>query len=150
MANFQKISTCLWFNNQAKEAAEFYCSLFDNSRTSSISEMVVEFELAGTKFMALNGGPKFQFTEASSMFVLCDDQAEVDRLWNALTSEGGEESRCGWCKDKYGLSWQVIPKRFTELISIGTPSQNQRVFQAMLPMNKLIIEDFEKAFNEES
>jgi len=148
MGKFQKITTCLWYDNQANEAAAFYCSLFPNSRVTSSSAMIVEFELEGTKFMAMNGGPKYQLSEASSLFVLCDDQEEVDRLWEILTSDGGEESRCGWCKDKFGLSWQIIPKRFTEMIQTGTSEQKQRVFQAMMPMNKLIVDEFEKAFNQ--
>ena len=146
MATFQKITPSLWFDNQAREAAEFYCSLFDSARVTSVSEMVVEFELEGLSFIGLNGGPKFNFTEAVSFLVYCDDQAEVDRLWHALTSNGGEESMCGWCKDKYGLSWQVVPKRFLEMMKTGTPEQCQRVMQAMMPMRKLIVEDFENAF----
>ena len=143
---FQKITPYLWFDNQAREAAEFYCSLFENSKIHSDSGMVVEFELAGTNFIALNGGPKYTFTEAVSFYVLCDDQDEVDRLWDQLTADGGSESRCSWCKDKYGLSWQIVPTRFIELMKTGTPEQTQRVIAVMLQMNKLIIADFERAF----
>jgi predicted 3-demethylubiquinone-9 3-methyltransferase (glyoxalase superfamily) len=105
--------------------------------------MVVEFELEGLQFMALNGGPRYKFTEAASFLVLCENQQEVDHFWNALTSDGGEESMCGWCKDRFGLSWQIIPRRFMEIMKTGTPEQVQRVMKVMMPMRKLIIEDFE-------
>ena len=142
----QKITPYLWFDNQAKEAAAFYCSLFQNSRITSSSDMIVEFQLDGLQFIALNGGPKFKFTEAISLFVLCEDQEEVDELWNALTSDGGEEGRCSWCKDKYGLSWQIVPKRFMDMMRTGTPEQVKSVMEVMMPMNKMIIAEFEKAF----
>ena len=144
---FQKITPYLWFDNQAKEASEFYCSIFDNSEITSDGGMVVEFVLDGTNFIALNGGPQFKFNEAVSFFVLCDDQEEIDRLWNQLTSDGGSEGRCSWCKDKYGVSWQIVPKRFIEMMRTGTPEQTQILIGAMMNMNKMIIEDFEKAFN---
>src|SRR5262245_50814472 len=111
----QKISTFLWFDNQAKEAAEFYCSLFNNSKVLSVSPMVVEFQLEGLKYYGLNGGPQFKFNEAVSLFVDCENQEEVDRLWNVLTAKGGEESMCGWLKDRYGLWWQIIPRQLMEL-----------------------------------
>ena len=142
------IKPCLWFDNQAKEAAAFYCSVFPNSRIISSSDILVEFELNGMAFTGLNGGPRFNFTEAVSFQILCDDQKEVDHFWDAFTTDGGEESMCSWCKDKYGLSWQVIPKRFIEMMSTGTPEQVQRVTQAMLQMKKLIVADFEKVFNQ--
>lgn len=145
---FQKITPYLWFDNQAKEAAEFYCSIFDNSKVTSDGGAIIEFELDGTNFIALNGGPEFKFNEAVSFYVLCDDQEEVDRLWNRLTSNGGSEGNCSWCKDKYGVSWQIVPKRFIEMMKTGTPEQMQRVIGAMMKMNKMIIKDFEKAFNE--
>ena len=141
------IIPCLWYDNKAKEAAVFYCSLFKNSKIKSSSDLVVEFELDGHPFIGLNGGPKFNFTEAVSFQVLCENQEEVDFYWEAFTSDGGKESMCSWCKDKYGLSWQIIPKRFLELMSTGTVDQVQRVTQAMLKMRKLIISDLEKAFN---
>jgi predicted 3-demethylubiquinone-9 3-methyltransferase (glyoxalase superfamily) len=146
---FQKITPYLWFNNQAEEAAKFYCSIFDNSKINSVGGLVVDFELDGTNFIALNGGPQYQFNEAVSFYVLCENQEEVDRLWNKLTSDGGSEGRCSWCKDKYGVSWQVVPERFIEMIKTGTPEQSQRVMSAMMKMNKMIIEDFEAAFKEE-
>lgn len=140
------ITPCLWFDNQAKEAAAFYCSVFHNASIKSSSELMVSFELEGTSFVALNGGPKFKFTEAISFQLLCEDQREVDYYWDALTSNGGKESMCSWCKDQFGLSWQVIPKRFVELMSTGTTEQVQRVTQAMLKMSKLIVADLEKAY----
>jgi predicted 3-demethylubiquinone-9 3-methyltransferase (glyoxalase superfamily) len=142
----QKITPYLWFNNNAKEAASFYCSLFKDSKINSSSAMIIEFQLAGQQFMALNGGPKFKFTEAISLFILCDDQKEVDHFWDAFTQNGGEEGMCGWCKDKYGLSWQVVPKRFIEMMKTGTAAQTAAVMKAMMPMHKMIIEEFEKAF----
>lgn len=145
---FQKITPYLWFNNQAKEAAEFYCSIFDNSKVISDSEIIVEFELDGTNFIALNGGPQFKFNEAVSFYVLCDDQEEVDRFWHAITSNGGSEGNCSWCKDKYGVSWQIVPKAFIEMMKTGTPEQTQRVIGVMMKMRKMIIKDFEEAFKE--
>lgn len=139
----------MWFENQAKEAAEFYCSLFNNSRITSAGDMLVEFVLDGTNFIALNGGPQFKFSEAISFFVLCDDQEEVDRLWNKLSTDGGKAGRCSWCTDKFGVSWQIVPKRFTEMMKTGTPEQTHRLMTAMMKMNKMIIEDLEKAFNNE-
>jgi len=146
--NFQKITPYLWFNNQAKEAAEFYCSIFENSKITSESGMLIEFELDGTNFIALNGGPQYEFNEAVSFYILCDDQKEVDRLWMSLTTNGGSEGNCSWCKDKYGVSWQIVPKRFIEMMRTGTPKQTQRVIGAMMKMKKMIIEDFERAFKE--
>lgn len=143
----QKITPYLWYDNKAKEAAELYCSIFKNSRILSASEMIVEFELEGMKFIALNGGPKFKFTEATSFFVLCEDQNEVDHFWDKLTSDDGEESQCGWLKDKFGLSWQIVPKRFIEMMHSGDGEKIQKVMEVMMPMRKMIIEDFEKAFN---
>ena len=145
---FQKITPYLWFDSQAREAAEFYCSIFDNSEITSDGGTVIEFELDGTNFIALNGGPQFKFNEAVSFYVLCDDQEEIDRLWHELTSNGGSEGRCSWCKDKYGVSWQIVPKRFIEMMKTGTSEQTQKVIGAMMNMNKMIIADFEKAFNE--
>lgn len=143
----QKITPYLWYDNQAREAAEFYCSIFKNSKILSTSDMIVEFELEGMQFIGLNGGPKFEFTEATSFFVLCADQNEVDHFWDKLTSDGGEESQCGWLKDKFGLSWQIVPKRFMEMMHSGDIEKIQKVMQAMMPMRKMIIADFEKAYN---
>ena len=143
----QKITPYLWYDNQAKEAATFYCSLFENSQIISDSDLIIEFELDGMRLVGLNGGPQFKFTEAVSLLVLCEDQDEVDYFWNAFTQNGGKESRCGWCKDKYGFSWQIVPKRFMEMMKTGTPDQVKRVMSVLMPMNKLIVEEFEKAFN---
>jgi len=143
----QKITPYLWYDDQAREAAEFYCSIFKNSKIISDSGMIVEFELDGLQFMALNGGPKFKFTEATSFLVLCEDQEEVDHFWNKLTTNGGQESMCSWCKDKYGLSWQIVPARFMEMMKTGTSNQSKRVMDAMFAMRKIIISDLEKAFN---
>lgn len=147
MAHIQKITPYLWFDNQAAEAAEFYCSVFKNSRVISHSPIVSEFELEGMQFVALNGGPQFAFTEAVSFLVECADQQEVDYFWDVFTSNGGEESRCGWCKDKYGLSWQIVPVRFLELLQTGTPEQQQKMMAAMHPMNKLLLVELEAAYN---
>ncbi len=155
----QKITTFLWYDNQAEEAANYYTSLFDNSRIVDVqrygeagpgepgSVMVVTFELDGQRYTALNGGPEFQFNEAISLQVDCDDQDEVDHLWDKLTADGGEESACGWLKDRWGLSWQITPKRLTELLSDPDPGRSQRAMQAMLQMKKIDIKTLEDAAN---
>ena len=142
----QKVRPFLWFNNQAAEAAHFYCSLFPASKVLSDSGQIVEFELEGMRVLGLNGGPVFQLSESFSFFVLCEDQNEVDHLWDNLTAEGGSEGQCGWCKDRFGLSWQIVPQRFMELVQSGTSEQTQRVTQAMLRMRKMIVADLEAAF----
>ncbi|MBL7852066.1 MAG: VOC family protein [Cyclobacteriaceae bacterium] len=142
----QKITTFLWFNDQAREAAAFYCSLFKNSRIVTDTPMVVVFELEGQQFMALNGGPRFPFTEAISLYVDCETQEEVDTLWNKLTANGGAESMCGWCKDKYGLSWQIIPKTLIRLMNDPDKEKSQRVMEAMLQMRKIDIRKLEDAW----
>ena len=131
-----EIYPCLWFDGQAKAAAEFYCSVFKNSKILSESPMVVMFELNGKKFMGLNGGPHFKFTEAVSFVVNCDSQEEIDYYWQVLT-EGGEESMCGWLKDKYGLSWQIVPAEIGKLLS--DQSKGDRVVKALMSMKKLDI-----------
>ncbi len=142
----QKISTYFWFDSQAKEAAEFYCSLFNNSRIMSATPMIVVFELEGLQYYALNGGPHFKLNEAASLFVECEDQEEVDRYWKALTENGGEESMCGWLKDRYGLWWQIIPSRLMALMSDKDPKRAERAMQAMLKMKgKIIIQKLEEA-----
>ena len=148
----QKITTFLWFDDQAEEAAGFYTSLFKDSRVLEVTPgptgaaMVVTFELAGQRFIALNGGPEFTFTEAISLYVDCDSQEEVDELWAKLT-EGGEESQCGWLKDRYGLSWQIIPRRLQELIGDPDPERAQRAVKAMLGMGKIDVQGLEDAAN---
>ena len=138
----QKITPFLWFDAQAEEAARFYVSLFKNSRIHRVvpgptgAAMIVEFQLAGTEFLALNGGPHFKFNEAISLSVDSADQAEVDELWEKL-SEGGSKVQCGWLKDKYGLSWQIVPSVLPELMSKADPSQAKRIMDAVMGMTKL-------------
>jgi predicted 3-demethylubiquinone-9 3-methyltransferase (glyoxalase superfamily) len=143
--NSHKIMPYLWYDKHAEEAARFYCSLFDHSEIISTSSMIVEFQLEGVRFIALNGGPKYKFTEATSFLVLCDDQEEVDHFWNRLTAEGGEEGKCGWCKDRFGLSWQIVPKRFMELSQSGSSTQIQGMMNAMMKMNKMVVHELEAA-----
>lgn len=129
---------CLWYDGQAKEAAEFYCSVFKNSRITQDTPMVVAFEINGQKFIGLNGGPQFKFNESVSFVIECETQEEIDYYWNTLTANGGEESMCGWLKDKYGLSWQVIPAILSELMN--DQERGPRVIQAFLKMRKFDIE----------
>jgi predicted 3-demethylubiquinone-9 3-methyltransferase (glyoxalase superfamily) len=155
----QKITPFLWFDTQAEEAATFYTSIFKNSRILKVTRygdagpgpkgtaMTVEFELDGSRFIGLNGGPHFKFTEAVSFSIACADQAEVDYFWGKLT-EGGNESQCGWLKDKYGLSWQVVPARMSELMNAPDPLKSKRVMEAMLKMKKIDIPTLEKARDE--
>jgi predicted 3-demethylubiquinone-9 3-methyltransferase (glyoxalase superfamily) len=149
------ISTCLWYDGGAEEAARFYVSLFEDARITSVMRQsgpdgpagpafLVEFELAGQRYQAMNGGPMYRLTEAASIVVLVDGQAEVDRLWSALTAEGGAESRCGWCKDRWGLSWQIIPRMMVEAIRAGGPAAG-RVIQAIMGMAKLDVAALEAA-----
>lgn len=137
-----QIYPCLWFDGQAKAAAEFYCSVFKNGKILSDTPMVTTFEVNGTKFMGLNGGPKFKFDEAISFVVNCDTQDEIDYYWDKLT-EGGEESMCGWLKDKYGVSWQIVPTIIAELMSDSEKAQ--RVIKAFMNMRKLDIEIMKNA-----
>ncbi len=153
----QKITPFLWFNDQAEEAMNFYTAIFKNSRIVSVSRygeggpgqpgsvMTATFELDGQEFMALNGGPLFNFTEAISFFVNCETQAEVDELWTKLT-EGGEESQCGWLKDKFGLSWQIVPSILGELLNDPDAEKAQRVMHAMLQMKKIDIAGLRSAY----
>lgn len=145
----QKITPFLWFNDNAEEAMNFYLSVFKNGKAGHVSRngdmvMSASFELEGQQFMALNGGPHFKFNEAISLFVDCKDQAEVDELWDKLT-EGGEESQCGWLKDKFGLSWQIIPSALGELMGSEDPAKSQAVVQAMLQMGKLDVAKLQEA-----
>jgi len=134
---------CLWFDGQAREAAEFYCTIFPKSRIIHDSGMVVNFELDGQFFMGLNGGDKFQFNEAVSFVIPCKDQEEIDYYWHKLIADGGKESMCGWCKDKFGLSWQVVPAILGELMS--NPEKGPRVIQAFMKMRKFDIEALQNA-----
>jgi predicted 3-demethylubiquinone-9 3-methyltransferase (glyoxalase superfamily) len=152
----QKITPFLWFDGQAEEAMKFYTSIFKNSKIGSVTRygdagpgpkgtvMSGTFELEGQKFMALNGGPLFKFTEAISFFVNCETQQEVDELWEKL-SAGGQKSRCGWLKDKYGVSWQIIPTVLGELLGDKDPEKSKRVMKAMLQMDKIDIEGLKRA-----
>ncbi|MBE2253146.1 MAG: VOC family protein [Myxococcus sp.] len=147
----QTITPCLWFDGQAEEAAAFYCSVFENSRITSTSPgpngkaLVVVFELDGLRFQALNGGPQFKFTEAISMSITCQTQAELDERWQTLLSGGGQEGQCGWLKDRFGLSWQVVPAGLGRLMSNPDPVKAQKVMTALLAMKKLVIADLERA-----
>lgn len=129
------IYPCLWFDGNAKDAAEFYCSVFKNSKITADTPMVVMFEVNGYKLMGLNGGPHFKFSEAVSLVVNCDSQDEIDYYWEKLTAEGGQESMCGWLKDKFGFSWQIIPSGLGELMS--DPDRAQRIMAVVMQMKKL-------------
>src|SRR5256885_3364658 len=162
MAVTQKIAPCLWFDSQAEQAANYYVSIFESSRITSVSRypeagqethgrpagsvMTVDFELEGLRFTALNGGPAFQFNEAVSLQVICESQAEVDSLWEKLSAGGDAKSQqCGWLKDKYGLSWQITPRRLLELMQSREPAKAQRAMNAMLRMKKIDIAEIERA-----
>jgi predicted 3-demethylubiquinone-9 3-methyltransferase (glyoxalase superfamily) len=157
----QKISPFLWFNSNAEEAANFYVSIFKGSKILKIarygeagpgpagSVMVVNFQIEGQDFIALNGGPLFKFTEAISFVISCQTQEEVDHYWNKLTADGGQESQCGWLKDKYGLSWQVTPTILGELLADKDQKKAQRVMQAMLQMKKIDIAALQRAAAQE-
>jgi predicted 3-demethylubiquinone-9 3-methyltransferase (glyoxalase superfamily) len=134
---------CLWFDGQARAAADFYCTIFPDSKIINDSGIVVNFELNGEFFMGLNGGDKFKFNEAVSFVIRCKDQAEIDHYWYKLIADGGQEGMCGWCKDKYGLSWQVVPAILGELMS--DPEKGQRVVQAFLKMRKFDIAALQSA-----
>jgi predicted 3-demethylubiquinone-9 3-methyltransferase (glyoxalase superfamily) len=156
MAN---IAPCLWFDDRIEEAVNFYVSLFPNSKILSKSAyddagplekgkvMVMTFELDGVEFMALNGGPKFRFTEAVSFLVKCETQEEVDRYWNTLIADGGAESMCGWLKDRFGLSWQIVPNALGTLMGDKDKEKANRVMQAMLKMRKIDIAELQRAYD---
>jgi predicted 3-demethylubiquinone-9 3-methyltransferase (glyoxalase superfamily) len=152
----QKIVTNLWFDTEAEEAAEFYCSVFEDSKVVNVSHypdsvpdkagtvLTVDFELNGQRFTALNGGPQFKFDEAISLLINCKDSEEVDYFWEKLT-DGGAESMCGWVKDRYGLSWQVVPEGMDELFADDDPERASRAMEAMMKMRKLDIEALRRA-----
>jgi len=160
----QKITPCLWFDNQAEEAVNFYASIFKNSKVGRIarygeagakvsgrpkgSVMTVTFEIEGQEFLALNGGPHFKFTEAISFIVNCETQEEIDKMWEKL-SEGGEKGRCGWLKDKYGLSWQIVPPVLGEMLQDKNAAKSERVMTAMLQMDKLDIKTLKQAYEQQ-
>ena len=166
MAVNSRIAPCLWFDTQAEEAARFYTGIFKNSRinqTTRSSEagfethrkppgsvLTVEFELDGTKFTALNGGPEFKFNEAISFQIYCDTQAEIDHYWNKLTAGGDPSAQvCGWLKDRYGVSWQVVPRIMSELIADENSPGAKRVMEALMKMKKLDIEELQRAYDGE-
>jgi predicted 3-demethylubiquinone-9 3-methyltransferase (glyoxalase superfamily) len=142
-----KVTPCLWFDNNAEEAIKFYTAIFKNSRVINLHPIVSTFELEGQRLMALNGGPHFKFTEAISLYVNCESQEEVDYYWERLLSDGGKESQCGWLKDKFGLSWQIVPSRLSQLMKDTNREKSERVMQAMLKMIKLDIKALEQAYN---
>jgi predicted 3-demethylubiquinone-9 3-methyltransferase (glyoxalase superfamily) len=137
------IYPCLWFDGQAQEAAKFYCGVFKNSNITADNQMVVTFNLNGKKFMGLNGGPLFKFNEAVSFVVDCETQDEIDHYWTQLTANGGEEGNCGWLKDKFGISWQIVPTILPKLLS--DPLKAERVMEAYLKMKKFNILELENA-----
>jgi len=150
----QKITPFLWFDGKAEEAMNFYVSVFKDAKVGSVKRtgpggpvMSVTFELDGQKFIGLNGGPMFRFTEAISLFVNCETQEEIDEKWEKL-SEGGEKSRCGWLKDKYGLSWQIIPPVLGQLLGDPDPAKSKRVMDAMLRMDKIDIKKLKEAYDQ--
>jgi predicted 3-demethylubiquinone-9 3-methyltransferase (glyoxalase superfamily) len=159
----RKITPFLWFDDNAEEAAKFYVSIFKNSKITGVSRygesaakasgrpkgsvMTVDFELEGQPFVALNGGPVFSFTPAISLAVGCDTQKEIDELWEKLT-DGGEEVECGWLKDKYGLSWQIVPAAIGEMISDRDPARSDRVMRAVVQMKKIDLESLKKAYGQ--
>lgn len=149
----QKITPFLWFDGQVEQAMNFYTEVFKDSKITQAVKgpdgkiMTATFILEGQEFMALNAGPMFKFNEAVSFFVKCKDQQEVDYYWEKLTADGGQESMCGWLKDKFGLSWQIIPNALGELMFTSDPEKSQRVMQAMMKMNKIIVADLEAAYN---
>ncbi len=154
-----KITPCLWFDGNAEEAAGFYVSLLpdsridfvaraaaDNPSTPAGSVLTVDFTLAGEQFRGINGGPQFPFTEAISFAIDCADQAETDRLWDALTANGGEEGMCGWLKDKYGVSWQIVPRQLIEMLGDRNREAARRAMEAMLQMHKIDVAELRRAF----
>ena len=151
----KKITPFLWFDGQAEEAMNFYVSVFKNSKVLGLtpgpngSAQSVSFELDGQEFIGLNAGPNFKFNEAISFLVDCKTQEEVNELWEKLSADGGEESMCGWLKDKYGLSWQIIPSALSEMLGDRDPEKANRVMQAMLKMQKIVIADLQKAYDGE-
>ena len=159
MAKVQKITPFLWFDSNAEEAVKFYTSIFGNSKIGKVmrngdngpgpkgSVLVMNFELEGQRFTALNGGPVYKFTPAISLLVLCDDQKEVDRLWSKLAADGGKEVQCGWLEDKYGLSWQIVPKVLMEMIGDKDQAKASRAMAAMMQMVKFDIKKLQGAFD---
>jgi predicted 3-demethylubiquinone-9 3-methyltransferase (glyoxalase superfamily) len=157
-----RITPNLWFDHNAEEAARFYVSLLPDSHVDAVnhspadspsgragSVVTVDFTLAGQRFTGINGGPQFPFTEAVSFMIECDGQAEVDRLWDALTADGGAPGQCGWLKDRFGLSWQIVPTQLIEVMGASDPEGSRRAMEAMLAMSKIDIEQLRRAFRGE-
>jgi predicted 3-demethylubiquinone-9 3-methyltransferase (glyoxalase superfamily) len=156
----KKITPCLWFDNNAEEAVNYYISIFKDSKIVNLSRygkgaqlpegtvLTVIFQLNGQDFMALNGGPGFQFSEAISLFVDCENQQEVDAFWEKLIADGGEESQCGWLKDKFGLSWQIVPDALGGLLSGPDPAKSQKVFDALMQMKKIDVATLQRAYEQ--
>jgi len=143
--NMQKIRPFLWFDGKAEEAARFYTSIFENSKIQTVSTMSATFRLEGMEFIALNGGPQFEFTEAISFFVNCETQEEIDYFWEKL-SAGGAKGKCGWLKDQFGVSWQIVPPILGEMLNDRNDEKSKRVMEAMLRMNKIEIEGLRAAY----
>ena len=150
----KKITPFLWCDTQAEEAMNYYVSIFKNSKVLEVQRQgpdgpvfSVSFELDGQEFIGLNAGPRFKFNESISFFVNCENQKEVDEYWNKLIADGGEESMCGWCKDKFGLWWQIIPNKLGELMGDPDPEKSQRVMETMLKMQKISVADLQKAYD---
>ena len=161
MSSRKMISPCLWFDDRAEEAAEFYTSIFPDSRIDQVLRssidtpgaragdvIVVDFTLAGQKHQALNGGPHDEFNDAISLSVTCKDQAEVDRLWDALTEGGGRPVQCGWLKDKFGVSWQIVPEPLARMMNDKDTAKSKRVMEAMMQMVKLDVDTLERAYED--
>jgi predicted 3-demethylubiquinone-9 3-methyltransferase (glyoxalase superfamily) len=162
MPKLKSIRPCLWFDGKGEEAATFYCGIFPNSKITGVSHYVAEgkethgqkvgavmtvmFDLDGQSFMALNGGPHFKFNEAVSFMVSCDTQEELDRYWNALSADPAAEI-CGWCKDKFGVSWQIVPSAMDEMLTQGSEAQRNRVMKVVMASKKLYIAKFQEAYN---
>jgi predicted 3-demethylubiquinone-9 3-methyltransferase (glyoxalase superfamily) len=156
----KNITPCLWFNNNAEEAVNYYISIFKDSKIVNLSRygkgapmpegtvLTILFQLNGQDFMALNGGPGFQFSEAISLFVDCENQQEVDAFWDKLIADGGEESQCGWLKDKFGLSWQIVPDALGGLLSGPDPAKSQKVFDALMQMKKIDVATLQRAYEQ--
>ncbi len=142
------ITPFLWFDNNVPEAVAFYKSVFPNAKVETVNDFMATFELEGQKFNALNGGPRFKFNEAVSFFISVENQEELDYFWNKLTADGGEESQCGWLKDKFGLSWQVVPSALGKMMSGGNPKKSQNVMQALMQMTKLDIGKLQQAYEQ--
>jgi predicted 3-demethylubiquinone-9 3-methyltransferase (glyoxalase superfamily) len=143
----KQIYPCLWCKENALEKANYYCSIFPNSKILSQTHVVVGFEVNGTKFNALNGGVDFSYNESISFVIECENQAEVDYYWNTFVNDGGMAQDCAWCQDKYGMKWQIVPKRLMELMMDSDHEKASKVMQAMMKMQKIIIADLEQAYN---